>query len=326
MGLRKDGSTFPMELAVSETRLVLAPHLHRHRSRHHRVQEGPRRANPVGRRAGRRARLAQQPARQGTHRPWLFRFRPASPAHQPRTPRDDRPSARRSNLGQTLQEALPVSRKRFLRSPSRGACRPARARSTRKSPSRPPANPAAPATGFAASTPSRPPTAHPGRRLRGCRYRRPQTNGESASRRRPAQGSLPRHARPRAAKPAGPDQQRRSDHARGRARAGPTSQWSIDVIADQIKHMTRIVDDLLDVSRITRGKVVLQKEPIELRTSRRAGRAGQPAAARRLQAPAPRHTAHEPVVLEVDPRGWPRSSPISEQRRQVHPRGRPDRA
>ncbi len=45
---------------------------------------------------------------------------------------------------------------------------------------------------------------------------------------------------------------------------GPNFQWSIDVIEDQIKHMTRMVDDLLDVSRITRGKVVLQKELIEL--------------------------------------------------------------
>jgi PAS domain S-box-containing protein len=45
---------------------------------------------------------------------------------------------------------------------------------------------------------------------------------------------------------------------------GPSFEWSIDVIEDQIKHMTRMVDDLLDVSRITRGKVVLQKELIEL--------------------------------------------------------------
>jgi PAS domain S-box-containing protein len=45
---------------------------------------------------------------------------------------------------------------------------------------------------------------------------------------------------------------------------GPSFQWSIEVIEDQIKHMTRMVDDLLDVSRITRGKVVLQKELIEL--------------------------------------------------------------
>jgi PAS domain S-box-containing protein len=46
---------------------------------------------------------------------------------------------------------------------------------------------------------------------------------------------------------------------------GRNSEWSIKVIEDQIKHMTRMVDDLLDVSRITRGKVDLQKELVELR-------------------------------------------------------------
>ena len=46
--------------------------------------------------------------------------------------------------------------------------------------------------------------------------------------------------------------------------SGPYFQWSVKVIEDQIKQMTRMVDDLLDVSRITRGKVVLQKEPIDL--------------------------------------------------------------
>ena len=45
---------------------------------------------------------------------------------------------------------------------------------------------------------------------------------------------------------------------------GPYFQWSLKVIEDQVKQMTRMVDDLLDVSRITRGKVVLQKEPIDL--------------------------------------------------------------
>ena len=44
----------------------------------------------------------------------------------------------------------------------------------------------------------------------------------------------------------------------------PNLGWSIDVIAEQIKHMTRIVDDLLDVSRITRGTVTLQQEPIAI--------------------------------------------------------------
>ncbi len=44
---------------------------------------------------------------------------------------------------------------------------------------------------------------------------------------------------------------------------GPLGQsflWSLKVIDDQVKQMTRIVDDLLDVSRITRGKVELQSE------------------------------------------------------------------
>jgi PAS domain S-box-containing protein len=45
---------------------------------------------------------------------------------------------------------------------------------------------------------------------------------------------------------------------------GPNFRWSTEVIEDQIKHLTRMVDDLLDVSRITRGKVDLQKETIAL--------------------------------------------------------------
>ena len=45
---------------------------------------------------------------------------------------------------------------------------------------------------------------------------------------------------------------------------GRNFRWSTEVIEDQIKHMTRMVDDLLDVSRITRGKVDLKKETIAL--------------------------------------------------------------
>ncbi len=36
------------------------------------------------------------------------------------------------------------------------------------------------------------------------------------------------------------------------------------VISRQMSHMTRLVDDLLDVARITRGKVALKREPVEL--------------------------------------------------------------
>jgi PAS domain S-box-containing protein len=37
-----------------------------------------------------------------------------------------------------------------------------------------------------------------------------------------------------------------------------------DVIARQVKHMVELVDDLLDVSRVTRGLVELEREPVEL--------------------------------------------------------------
>lgn len=44
----------------------------------------------------------------------------------------------------------------------------------------------------------------------------------------------------------------------------PQIVWCRDVIERQTEHLTRLVDDLLDVSRITRGKVRLQKETIDL--------------------------------------------------------------
>jgi signal transduction histidine kinase len=44
----------------------------------------------------------------------------------------------------------------------------------------------------------------------------------------------------------------------------PVLKHARDVIDRQVSHMTRLVDDLLDVSRITRGKVQLQTEPVEL--------------------------------------------------------------
>jgi signal transduction histidine kinase len=46
----------------------------------------------------------------------------------------------------------------------------------------------------------------------------------------------------------------------------PRLVWSRDVIGRQLAHLTRLVDDLLDVSRITRGKINLNKEVIELET------------------------------------------------------------
>jgi PAS domain S-box-containing protein len=47
----------------------------------------------------------------------------------------------------------------------------------------------------------------------------------------------------------------------------PTSQQALDaraIIDRQVTHLSRLVDDLLDVTRITRGKIELQREGIEL--------------------------------------------------------------
>jgi len=44
----------------------------------------------------------------------------------------------------------------------------------------------------------------------------------------------------------------------------PESQWAIDVIDRQMQHMTRLIDDLMDVSRITLNKLELRRERIEL--------------------------------------------------------------
>ena len=41
-------------------------------------------------------------------------------------------------------------------------------------------------------------------------------------------------------------------------------KWSQEIIERQVKHLTRLVDELLDVSRIARGKIKLKLEPIEL--------------------------------------------------------------
>jgi signal transduction histidine kinase/DNA-binding response OmpR family regulator len=40
--------------------------------------------------------------------------------------------------------------------------------------------------------------------------------------------------------------------------------WSRDIIDRQVKHMVRLVDDLLEIARITRGKIRLQLAPVEL--------------------------------------------------------------
>jgi signal transduction histidine kinase len=48
------------------------------------------------------------------------------------------------------------------------------------------------------------------------------------------------------------------------APADPRLAWARDVVDRQVTHMAQLVDELLDVSRITQGKISLRKETIEL--------------------------------------------------------------
>jgi PAS domain S-box-containing protein len=45
---------------------------------------------------------------------------------------------------------------------------------------------------------------------------------------------------------------------------GPEAAWARDAIGRQLRHMTRLLDDLLDISRITLGRIRLKPEPIDL--------------------------------------------------------------
>jgi PAS domain S-box-containing protein len=46
----------------------------------------------------------------------------------------------------------------------------------------------------------------------------------------------------------------------------PEVSWCVELVGRQVAHMTRLVDDLLDVSRVTSGKIRLEAMPLELNT------------------------------------------------------------
>jgi PAS domain S-box-containing protein len=73
------------------------------------------------------------------------------------------------------------------------------------------------------------------------------------------------------------------------------------VLERQVGHMVRLIDDLLDVSRITSGKILLQRQPSALKdlvqNAIDASRAGIDAAGLHLSVDIP----EAPVILDVDP-------------------------
>lgn len=83
--------------------------------------------------------------------------------------------------------------------------------------------------------------------------------------------------------------------------SGPTDlEWATELIDRQMREMTRLVDDLLDVSRISRDKLELRKERVDLATAlRRALETSRPiiaASGQDLSVSLP----PEPIVIDGD--------------------------
>jgi two-component system CheB/CheR fusion protein len=75
----------------------------------------------------------------------------------------------------------------------------------------------------------------------------------------------------------------------------PESEKAREMIERQVDHLTHLVDDLMDVSRITRGKIRLNKQALELRAIlERAAEASRPVIESR------RHTFH----MSISPGLW----------------------
>jgi signal transduction histidine kinase len=106
----------------------------------------------------------------------------------------------------------------------------------------------------------------------------------------------------------------------------PRVHWARELIERQVAHLTHLVDDLLDVSRIARGKVTLKMARIELaEVIRQACESAQST----IAAKGHRFEVHLPETPVMPGRRSgapdPGSAEPAQQRREVHPRGRPDR-
>jgi PAS domain S-box-containing protein len=73
------------------------------------------------------------------------------------------------------------------------------------------------------------------------------------------------------------------------------------MIARQVQHMKRLLDDLLDVSRVSQGKIELRKQPVDLATLLlQAAEVSRPLMAEKRQRLA-MTMAQEPLPMEADP-------------------------
>jgi len=103
--------------------------------------------------------------------------------------------------------------------------------------------------------------------------------------------------------------------------------YARDVIERQATHLTRLVEDLLDVSRITSGKITLRREVVDAPRPRPARSRGRPPAGGGAEAGADRGGAARAAARRRRP-GAPLAGTAQpgEQRRQVHAARRAHRA
>src|SRR5262249_23358613 len=81
----------------------------------------------------------------------------------------------------------------------------------------------------------------------------------------------------------------------------PETEWAHDVIERQVQQMSRLVDDLLDVSRIASGKIELRKERVALATVvSQAVEVSRPMIERGRHQLSP-STPPQPLYVEADP-------------------------
>ena len=83
--------------------------------------------------------------------------------------------------------------------------------------------------------------------------------------------------------------------------ADPRAQSTLPMIERQLKHLTRLLDDLLDVSRITRGKISLHIERIDLRGSVQAAVEATRSQFEQLSHELTLSMPSQPVWLHADP-------------------------
>src|SRR5687768_13734446 len=83
--------------------------------------------------------------------------------------------------------------------------------------------------------------------------------------------------------------------------AEPEVREARDVIERQLTHLVRLVDDLLDISRITRGRIELRRERVELATVLRSALESARHAIESAEHQLAINLPDRPVLLEVDP-------------------------